>query len=72
MEIPKTKGFAPFPVENFHYLVRDEIFPLKGYIRYKTITSKRTSKSHVRHRLIIFLFYRKDMFRSQNIQIIVF
>ena len=42
---------------------------IKGYLRYKTITSQ---MCHLRHRLIIFLFYRKVMFRSQDIQVFVF
>ena len=42
---------------------------LKGYLRYKTITSQNVS---LRHRLRIFLFRRKVMFRSQDIEVFVF
>ena len=41
----------------------------KGYLCYKTITSQYMS---LWHRLRIFLFHRKVMFRSQDIEVFVF
>ena len=41
----------------------------KGCLRYKTITSQNVPSLH---RLIFFLFRRKIMFRSQDIQVFVF
>ena len=40
---------------------------IKSYLRYKIITSQ-----NLRHRLRIFLFHRKVMFHSQDIQVFVF
>ena len=41
----------------------------KGYIRYKSMTSQNmSSEAHVK----IFLFRRKVIFHSQNIQVFVF
>ena len=50
----------------FRYIL---LLVLKGYLRYKKITSK---MCHLRHRLRIFLFCRKFMFRSQDTQVFVF
>ena len=44
---------------------------IKGYLRYKTKTIT-FQMCHLRHRLIIFLFYRKVMFHSQDIHVFVF
>ena len=42
---------------------------LKGYLRYKTITSQNvSSEAQIKN----FLFRRKIMFRSQDIQVFVF
>ena len=42
---------------------------VKGYLRYKTITSQNVpSKAQIKN----FLFRRKIMFRSQDIQVFVF
>ena len=46
-------------------------FKFKGYLRYKTITSQNVL-SYTSHRLIIFLFRKKIMFRSQGIQVFLF
>ena len=45
-------------------------FVFKGHLRYKTVTSQNVSSEAQRQR--IFLFHRKVMFRSRDIQVFVF
>ena len=47
----------------------ESVYLLKGYLRYKTITSQNVpSEAQIKN----FLFRRKIMFRSQDIQVFVF
>ena len=57
---------VPIHTKNLRFLAV-EMF--KGYLRYQTITSQNVpSKAHIKN----FLFCRKIMFRSQDIQVFVF
>ena len=50
-------------------LVGREVNSIKGYLGYKTINSQKMY--HLRHKLRIFLFDGKVMFRFLNIQVFV-
>ena len=51
------------------FLNNPKIMLLKGYLRYKTITSQTVS---FEVQLRTFLFLRKVMFRSEDLQVFVF
>ena len=61
--------FCKLPPPLVSWVKRDITQLIKGYLRYKTIASQ---MFHFRHRLRIFLFRWKVMFRSQDIQVFVF
>ena len=59
-------GMTSFPAVQFQYLKHS----IKGYLRYKTITSQHVpSKAQIKD---FVLFQRKIMFCSQDIQVFVF
>ena len=62
INICQTPGFEELD-KNGNKLVRK----LKSYCHYKTI-----KLCHMRHRLRIFLFHRKVLFHSQDIQVFIF
>ena len=59
--------FFSFRLEILGKSKKSELF--KGHLRYKMITSQ---MCHLKHRLRIFLFHRKIMFLSQDIQVFIF
>ena len=65
-----NKTCKALSTENCFEIIYSASTPFKGYLRYKTITSQNVPYNA--HRLRIFLFRRKIMFRSQDIQAFAF